>query len=109
MSIKIIKNKLNILGNQVFANILSSAKAAVAYFKQGLSPAPLIPKSKIPSVKLKEYEFTPDGSLKDFGPSNGVALRLGPDHGGLSDVDLDTMNFYQLHWRFKFPAGSKVR
>ena len=68
----------------------SLLSAAQGYLARGLSPIRLGPKSKKPLGKHDANTITPDNvaRLIDHGGYN-LGLRLGPDHGGLVDFDLD--------------------
>jgi len=64
--------------------------AAQGYLARGLSPIRLGPKSKKPLGKHDANTITPDNVVRliDHGGYN-LGLRLGPDHDGLVDFDLD--------------------
>ncbi len=82
--------------DQVFANLTTPLEAADCYLAHGLSPIPLLPKSKKPKAKWKDSVFDPktDGAL--FDAKAGIALKLGLESGGLVDVDLDCSEARQL-------------
>ncbi|SDX36900.1 Bifunctional DNA primase/polymerase, N-terminal [Celeribacter indicus] len=68
----------------------SLLSAAQSYLARGLSPIRLGPKSKKPLGKHDANAITADNAARliDHGGYN-LGLRLGPDHGGLVDFDLD--------------------
>lgn len=68
----------------------SLLSAAQGYLARGLTPIRLGPKSKKPLGKHDDNTITADnaGRLLNHGGYN-LGLRLGPDHGGLVDFDLD--------------------
>ncbi len=82
--------------DQVFANHASPLEAATSYHDHGFTPVPLKHKSKQPKVKWKDFKFKPDTAAEFFGNGEGVALKLGPEFGGLVDVDLDCAEARQL-------------
>lgn len=65
-------------------------EAARGYLARGLTPIRLAPQSKQPLGKHDANTLTADNAeqLIDTGGYN-LGLRLGPDHGGLVDFDLD--------------------
>ena len=68
----------------------SLLSAAQGYLARGLSPIRLGPKSKKPLGKHDANAITAANAARliDHGGYN-LGLRLGPDHGGLVDFDLD--------------------
>ncbi len=64
--------------------------AARGYLARGLTPIRLGPRSKVPPGKHDANTITADNAarLLNLGGYN-LGLRLGPDHGGLVDFDLD--------------------
>lgn len=68
----------------------SLLSAARTYLARGLTPIRLGPRSKVPPGKHDDNTITADNAarLLDVGGYN-IGLRLGPEHGGLVDFDLD--------------------
>lgn len=81
--------KKNPSGKQPFKNIGTPLEAAVKYSEMGYSSIPIKPGTKIPKVKWKDYTFKPGIDDQDFADGSGVGVRLGQNHGGLTDLDLD--------------------
>ncbi|MET4102410.1 hypothetical protein ABIE58_001844 [Roseovarius sp. MBR-78] len=68
----------------------SLLSAAQGYLARGMTPIRLGPKAKKPLGKHDANTITADNAARliDHGGYN-LGLRLGPDHGGLVDFDLD--------------------
>lgn len=68
----------------------SLLSVARGYLARGLTPMRLGPRSKVPPGKHDANTITADNAtrLLNLGGYN-LGLRLGPDHGGLVDFDLD--------------------
>lgn len=68
----------------------SLLSAARAYLARGLTPIRLGPRSKKPLGKHEHNTITADNAARLLDVSGyNLGLRLGPDHGGLVDFDLD--------------------
>lgn len=87
MPVKFIKK--NPGSKQPFKDIGTPLEAAIKYSEFGYSPVPINPGTKIPKVKWKDYTFKPGIDDQDFADGSGVGVRLGQNHGGLTDLDLD--------------------
>lgn len=92
--------------------------AAQGYLARGMTPIRLGPKAKKPLGKHDDNTITADNAalLIDHGGYN-LGLRLGPDHGGLVDFDLDwpearalaDLNLFALSRFGRFSAAGSHR
>jgi len=116
-------------GGQPFHGLKSTLDAAKRYHARGFFPVPLPPKSKKPELKWKDVEYDPQAEPGPFAGGAGVALKLGMQHGGLVDVDLDCNEARQLaphfvpktrcvygrksarasHWSFRTKSAVKTK
>lgn len=80
----------SIAGNPSTTDQKDLLDAAHGYLARGMTPILLGPRSKVPPGKHDANTITAENAARLISYGNlNLGLRLGPDHGGLVDFDLD--------------------
>jgi len=71
--------------------------AAKVYIKMGFSPVPIPPGEKGPRMKgWQDLKIQESDVSKHFKGNKNIGLILGEPSGGLTDVDIDSMNALKI-------------